>query len=138
MVKEDILAKINAQCENTLMQTLGIVFTDLGDDFLVATMSVDAKVHQSCGLLHGGASVALAETLGSCLSSILLWETGQVAVGVNISAHHLKSKKSGVAVGKAKIIKKGKSFHFVEVEIRDDEGQLICLATMNNMVINGQ
>lgn len=137
MKKEEILTQINAQCENTLMQTLGMVFTDVGEDFLVATMPVDAKVHQPFGLLHGGASVALAETLGSCLSNILLWGTGQVAVGININAHHLKSKKSGVVTGKASIVKKGRNLHFLEIEIRDEEKQLICSATMSNMVING-
>lgn len=135
MNKEEILIKINKQSQNTLMQTLGIVFTEIGEDYLKATMPVESRVHQPFGLLHGGANVALAESLGSCLSNILLWGTGQVAVGTQINANHLKAKKEGIVTGTAKIIKKGKTLHLVEIEICDEEGQLICHTTMSNMVM---
>lgn len=131
-----IIEQLNAQSQNTLMETLGIVFTDFDGEKLTATMSVDAKVHQPFGLLHGGASVALAETLGSCLSNILVQSEGKIAVGTSINANHLKSKKSGVVEGSARIIKKGKTLHLVEIEVRDEEQNLICHATMNNMIID--
>ncbi|MDO4763778.1 MAG: PaaI family thioesterase [Flavobacteriaceae bacterium] len=136
MDKAKILEMLNAQCANTLMETLGIVFTDLCENSLSATMPITPCVHQPFEMLHGGASVALAETLGSCLSNISLQNSGQIAVGTQINAHHLKSKKKGELKGIAKILKKGKTLHLVEIEIRDEEDQLICHTTMTNMVIN--
>lgn len=136
MDSEQILAKINVSNENTLMETLGITFTEVGEDYLKATMPVNETVHQPFGLLHGGASVALAESLGSCLSNLVLWGTGKVAVGMNINANHLKSKKEGIVTGVAKMIKKGRSTHFVQIEISDEEGRLISHVTMSNMVIS--
>lgn len=133
---KNIIEKINSQTKNTLMETLGIVFTHFDGETLTVTMPVDAKVHQPFGLLHGGASVALAESLGSCLSNILVQSEGKIAVGTSINANHLKSKKSGVVVGTAKIIKQGKTLHLVEIEICDEEQKLICHATMNNMIID--
>lgn len=135
MNNEQILIKINSQTENTLMKTLGIVFTEVGEGYLKAKMPVNSVVHQPFGMLHGGASVALAETLGSCLSNILLWGTEQIAVGTNINAQHLKPKKDGEVIGIAKMIKKGQKIHFVEIEIRDEEGDLICYTTMSNMIL---
>lgn len=135
MNNEQILIKINSQTENTLMKTLGIVFTEVGEGYLKAKMPVNSVVHQPFGMLHGGASVALAETLGSCLSNILLWGTEQIAVGTNINAQHLKPKKDGEVIGVAKMIKKGQKIHFVEIEIRDEEGDLICYTTMSNMIL---
>lgn len=135
MNNEQILIKINSQTENTLMKTLGIVFTEVGEEYLKAKMPVNSVVHQPFGMLHGGASVALAETLGSCLSNILLWGTEQIAVGTNINAQHLKPKKDGEVIGIAKMIKKGQKIHFVEIEIRDEEGDLICYTTMSNMIL---
>lgn len=132
---KNIIEQLNSQTQNTLMETLGIVFTDFDGETLTATMSVDTKVHQPFGLLHGGASVALAETLGSCLSNILVQSEGKIAVGTSINANHLKSKKSGVVVGSARLIKKGKTLHLVEIEIKDEEQKLICHATMTNMII---
>lgn len=133
---KNIIEKINSQTKNTLMETLGIVFTNFDGEKLTATMPVNAKVHQPFGLLHGGASVALAETLGSCLSNILVQSEGKISVGTSINANHLKSKKSGVVEGSARLIKKGKTLHLVEIEIHDEEQNLICHTTMNNMIID--
>ena len=118
------------------METVGIVFTEIGDDFLVGTMPVSSRVHQPLGMLHGGASIAFAESLGSCLSNILVAEDGKAAVGTSINSNHLKSKTEGVVTGTAKIIRKGQTLHFLEIEIRDENGSLICHCTMSNMVIN--
>jgi 1,4-dihydroxy-2-naphthoyl-CoA hydrolase len=99
-------------------------------------MPVNPRVHQPLGMLHGGASIAFAESLGSCLSNILVAQEGKAAVGTSINSNHLKSKTEGVVTGTAKIIRKGQTLHFLEIEIRDENGSLICHCTMSNMVIN--
>ena len=136
MTNSEKLALLNQWNKNTMMETLGIVFTKLGDDYLVGTMPVNSRVHQPLGMLHGGASIAFAESLGSCLSNILVAEEGKAAVGTNINSNHLKSKTEGIVTGTAKIIRKGQTLHFLEIEIRDENGSLICHSTMSNMVIN--
>lgn len=136
MTNAEKLAQLNLWNRNTLMETLEIVFTELGDDYLIGTMPVSPKIHQPLGMLHGGASIAFAESLGSCLSNIIVAEEGKAAVGTNINSNHLKSKKEGIVTGKAKIIRKGNTLHFLEIEIRDEKGSLICHSTMSNMVIN--
>ncbi len=136
MTNTEKLAQLNQWNKNTLMETLGIVFTELGDDYLVGTMPVNPRVHQPLGMLHGGASIAFAESLGSCLSNILVAQEGKAAVGTSINSNHLKSKTEGLVTGTAKIIRKGQTLHFLEIEIRDENGSLICHCTMSNMVIN--
>ena len=136
MTNTEKLAQLNQWNKNTLMETLGIVFTELGDDYLVGTMPVNPRVHQPLGMLHGGASIAFAESLGSCLSNILVAQEGKAAVGTSTNSNHLKSKTEGVVTGTAKIIRKGQTLHFLEIEIRDENGSLICHCTMSNMVIN--
>lgn len=131
--KLEILNQLN---KNTLMETLGIEFTELGDDYLIGTMPVNSRVHQPLGMLHGGASIAFAESLGSCLSNMAVAEEGKAAVGTNISSNHLKSKTEGTVTGTAKIIRKGQTLHFLEIEIRDEKDSLICHSTMSNMIIN--
>lgn len=135
MTKEQKLSAMNEMSKNTLLETLGIVFTDIGEDFIEGTMPVNSRVHQPLGMLHGGANVAFAESLGSSLSNILLWQSGKAAVGTSINSNHLKSKKDGMVFGKARLIRQGGSLHFLEIEIKDEEGNLICHSTMSNMVI---
>ncbi|NAW51387.1 hotdog fold thioesterase [Elizabethkingia argentiflava] len=136
MTKEERLQALNDWSKNTLLQTLHIHFTDVGEDFLVATMPVTPLVHQPLGMLHGGASAALAESLGSSLSNIVIDQSVNAAVGTHISCNHLKSKRSGILTGKAQLIRKGRTQHFTEIEIRDEKGDLICHATMTNVLIN--
>lgn len=136
MTNEEKLAQLNLWNKNTLMETLEIVFTDLGDDYLVGTMPVNSRVHQPLGLLHGGANIAFAESLGSCLSNILVAQKGKAAVGTNINSNHLKSKTKGTVTGTARMIRKGQTLHFLEIEIKDENGSLLCHSTMTNMVIN--
>ena len=96
--KEAILKSFNKMCKNTLMETLAIRFTDIGDDYLVATMPVNSKVHQPYGILHGGASVALAESVGSSASAYFVDTNKYLVKGIEISANHLKSVKEGVVI----------------------------------------
>lgn len=133
--REEILNKLNTWGGETLGKTLDIVFTDVTDDSLSATMPVTAKVHQPYGILHGGASCVLAETLGSSLS-VLHVDTEKFApVGTNINSNHLRSKKDGIVTGTAKFIRKGRTMHVSDIEIRDEKGELINHTTMTNNII---
>lgn len=133
--KQDILYKLNNTERKTLAHTLGIVFTDVTEDSLTATMPVNEAVHQPFGILHGGASVALAETLGSCLSFVHLDDNQYTAVGTNINSNHLRAKKDGMVIGTATFIRKGRTLHISQIEIRDEEGKLINHTTMTNNII---
>lgn len=129
------LAQINAFSKNTLMETLGIAYTEIGKDYLVATMPVNSKVHQPMGLLHGGATVALAESVGSAASFLFVDSSKYIIKGIEISANHLKSKKEGIVTAKAINIHKGKTTHLWQVEVRDEDGVLISLCKITNIVL---
>lgn len=133
--RSEILHKLNSWGSENLAKTLGIVFSDVSDETLSATMPVEPKVHQPYGILHGGASCVLAETLGSCLS-VLHVDTEKFApVGSNINSNHLRSKKTGTVTGTARFIRKGNTMHVSEIEIRDEKGELINHTTMTNNII---
>lgn len=133
--KDKILEYCNQFSKNTLMETLNIEFVDAGEGFLVAKMPVNPAVHQPMGLLHGGASVALAESVGSAASHFFINDKDQEVRGIEISANHLKSIREGVVFGTARIIHKGRSLHLWEVKITDEEGNLISLCKLTNMVL---
>jgi uncharacterized protein (TIGR00369 family) len=131
----EILDRINAIMHNTLMETLEIKFTELGEDYLVATMPVNSRVHQPMGLLHGGASVALAESVGSTASYVFLNSPDFEIKGIEISANHLRSKVDGEVTATARMIHKGKTTHLWEIKITDEEGNLISLCKLTNIVL---
>lgn len=133
--KDKIVKKCNEMCQNTLMQTLKIEFIDAGEDFLVATMPVNPSVHQPMGLLHGGASVALAESVGSAASMLFVNSDVSEIRGIEISANHLKAKREGIVTGTARIVHKGRSIHLWEIRITDEENNLISLCKLTNMVL---
>lgn len=133
--RSEILAKLNSWGGENLAKTLGILFTDVSDETLTATMPVEAKVHQPYGILHGGASCVLAETLGSCLSVLHVDIEKYAPVGTNINSNHLRSKKNGMVTGTARFIRKGNTMHVSEIEIRDEKGELINHTTMTNNII---
>jgi uncharacterized protein (TIGR00369 family) len=133
--KDKIVALCNAMCKNTLMETLKIEFIDAGEDFLVATMPVNASVHQPMGLLHGGASVALAESVGSAASMLFVNSELSEIRGIEISANHVKAKRDGIVTGTARIVHKGKSIHLWEIKITDEQNNLISLCKLTNMVL---
>ena len=135
MNKAEILKLCRNMSKNTLMETLNIEYIDVGNDFLTAKMPVNSKVHQPMGLLHGGASVALAESVGSA-ASMLFVDLKQFEVrGIEISANHLRSKKEGEVFATAKIIHKGSRLHLWEIKITDEEGKLISLCKLSNMIL---
>jgi 1,4-dihydroxy-2-naphthoyl-CoA hydrolase len=133
--KEKILQYCNHVSKNTLMQTLNIEYTDAGEDFLVATMPVNPSVHQPMGLLHGGASVALAESVGSAASMLYVNSEVSEIRGIEISANHLKAKRDGIVTATAKIVHKGRSIHLWEIRITDENNNLISLCKLTNMVL---
>ncbi|MFT5963446.1 MAG: 1,4-dihydroxy-2-naphthoyl-CoA hydrolase [Flavobacterium sp.] len=133
--KEKMLQYCNDFSKNTLMQTLNIEFIDAGEGFLVAKMLVNSSVHQPAGLLHGGASVALAESVGSAASHFFINDKEQEVRGIEISANHLKSIREGVVYGTARIIHKGRSLHLWEIKVTDEAGNLISLCKLTNMVL---
>ncbi|MFV7236977.1 PaaI family thioesterase [Flavobacterium sp. ZB4R12] len=133
--KEKILQYCNQISENTLMQTLNIEFTDAGEDYLVATMPVNSSVHQPMGLLHGGASVALAESVGSAASMLYVNSEHSEVRGIEISANHLKAKRDGIVTATARIVHKGRSIHLWEIRITDEKDNLISLCKLTNMVL---
>ncbi|WP_292010353.1 PaaI family thioesterase [Chryseobacterium sp.] len=135
--KEEILDFLNNWGKETLARTIEIKFTDLDleNEILSATMPVQPKVHQPLGILHGGASCVLAETLGSCLSNIFIDSDKYYAVGTNINSNHLRSKKDGMVTGTVSFIRKGRTMHVSEIEIRDEKGTLINHTTMTNNII---
>ena len=133
--KKEILDHLNNWGTETLGNTINIVFTDVDDEMLQATMPVTPKVHQPFGILHGGASVALAETLGSCLSVLHVDTTKFAPVGTNINSNHLRAKSSGIVTGTATFIRKGNTMHVSQIEIRDERGKLINHTTMTNNIV---
>jgi len=133
--KDKILEYCKQFSKNTLMETLNIEFIDAGEGFLVAKMPVNPSVHQPMGLLHGGASVALAESVGSAASHFFINDKKQEVRGIEISANHLKSIREGFVFGTARIIHKGRSLHLWEIKITDEEGNLISLCKLTNMVL---
>jgi 1,4-dihydroxy-2-naphthoyl-CoA hydrolase len=133
--KVTVLARCNFFSKNTLMETLEIEYIDAGEDFLVAKMPVNPRIHQPMGLLHGGASVALAESVGSAASMLFVNPEESEIRGIEISANHLRSIKEGFVFGTARIIHKGKTLHLWEIKITDEEGRLISLCKLTNMVL---
>ncbi|MBO6829755.1 hotdog fold thioesterase [Allomuricauda sp.] len=123
--KEKILSVCNEICKNTLMETLDITYVDVGENFLLAKMPVTSRVHQPDGVLHGGASVALAESVGSAASYIFLDGQKFFVRGIEIAANHVKSIKEGFVYARASILHKGRTTQLWEIKITDEEGQLI-------------
>ncbi len=135
MNKEAVLSKCNQISKNTLMETLSIEYVDVGEDFLTARMPVGPKVHQPDGILHGGASVALAESVGSAASYIFLDAEHFMIRGMEISANHLKSIKEGYVYATARFIHKGRTTQLWEIRICDEQDQLISLCKLSTIAL---
>lgn len=125
----------NHLIKNTLMETLSIKLTEIGDDYVVATMPVSSKVYQPDGLLHGGASVALAETVGSFASHLFIDTEKYFVRGLEISANHLKGVKDGMVTATARPIHRGKTTHLWEVKLKDEQDDLISLVKLTTIVL---
>lgn len=133
--KEELLHKFNERPRTTLMDTLQIRYTDVGPDFLVAEMPVGPHVHQPYGVLHGGATAALAESVGSAASALHIDRETQQVYGIEISCNHLRSIGEGKVIATAKAIHLGRSTHLWEIAVRDQDGKLISHCKLTNMVV---
>lgn len=127
---------INKMSANTMVEHLGIQFTTIGDDYLEATMPVDRRTHQPLGLLHGGASVALAETLGSVAATCCIDLTKQYCVGLDINANHIKSVRSGTVRGITRPIHIGSKTHVWEIKIFGEQNELVCISRITMAVLD--
>tara|TARA_Y100000996_G_scaffold371181_1_gene319280 strand:+ start:67 stop:483 length:417 start_codon:yes stop_codon:yes gene_type:complete len=130
MDKEKVLKVCNQIADKGLLKTLEIKFTDVGDDFLTATMPVNEKVYQPDGILHGGATVALAETVGSAAVAVLTKNSNLTIRGIEINANHIKSVKKGTVIATAKPIHLGKTIQLWEIRTVDEENQLISISKL--------
>jgi 1,4-dihydroxy-2-naphthoyl-CoA hydrolase len=128
------LESLNKWSRSTLAENLGIEFTAIGDDYLEAKMPVDKRTVQPLGLLHGGASVALAETLGSVAATLCVDET-RFCVGLEINANHLKGIREGYVTGISKPIHIGKQTQVWEIRISNDAGELVCISRITMAVL---
>ena len=131
--KEDYLATLNSVSKNTLMETLDIEIVDYGDDFLVARMPVTPKVHQPDGVLHGGATAALAESVGSFASHIFIDLEQYFVRGLEITANHLKSVKAGYIYAKATFLHKGRTTQLLDIKVTDDDDNLISICRLSTI-----
>lgn len=133
--KDKILSVCNESSKDTLMETLGIEYVDLGKDFLVGKMAVTPKVHQPDGVLHGGAMVALAESVGSMASYIFLDAQKFFVRGIEIAANHVKSVKSGEVFAKATLLHKGRTTQLWDIKITDGDGQLVSVCKLTTIAL---
>ncbi|MFT3761336.1 MAG: hotdog fold thioesterase [Pseudoxanthomonas sp.] len=129
------LSALNDHARGTAIENLGIVFTEAGEDWLRATMPVDARTRQPYGLLHGGASVVLAETLGSVAGNLCVDPATSVCVGLEINANHLRAAREGVVTGTARALHVGRSTQVWEIRIDNEAGKPVCVSRLTLAVV---
>ena len=136
-MKADLdIAQLNSTHKNSILEVLGVEFTEAGDGYLVARMPVDPRTHQPFGILHGGASVVLAESIGSTASFLLLADpTKQRAVGLEINANHLRSVRSGWVTGRCTAIHIGRTTHVWDIRITDEQDKLVCISRLTVAIV---
>lgn len=132
--KEFTLESINKTKKN-MVKHLGIVFSAIGANYLEATMPVDERTHQPYGILHGGASVVLAETLGSLAGYLCLEDPKYIVVGQEINANHIRSVKNGFVTGKATPVHLGRSSQVWSIEIKNEDGKLVAISRLTLAVV---
>ena len=133
--KNFTLENLNQLCSNSAVSHLGIEISAFGEDWIEATMPVDHRTTQPFGLLHGGISVALAETIGS-LAGYLAIEENKIEVGLDINAHHLRSVKQGIVTAKATPISLNRNIHVWQIDIRDEQDKLCCVSRLTLSILN--
>jgi 1,4-dihydroxy-2-naphthoyl-CoA hydrolase len=133
--KNTCLERLNATSADTLTAHLGILYTELGDDFITGTLPVDSRTVQPYGLLHGGASVVLAETLGSLAGNLCVADD-KVCVGLEVNANHVRAVKSGIVTGTAKALHLGATTQIWSIEIKNARDKLVCISRLTLAVIN--
>jgi 1,4-dihydroxy-2-naphthoyl-CoA hydrolase len=126
---------LNLLSKDTMADTIGILFTEIGPNFLTATMPVDHRTHQPYGLLHGGASAALAETVGSVASSLCIDKTKQICVGMEMNCNHVRPKRDGIVTAIATPLHIGATTHIWDIKINDEKGKLVCISRLTVAVL---
>ena len=129
------LERINAWNRGCLIEHLGMRITEVGDDYVRGTMPVDARTKQPFGLLHGGASVALAESLGSLAGNLCLDATSEIAVGLDINANHVRGMTDGAVTGTARPLHIGRTTQVWEIRIEDERARLVCISRLTLAVV---
>ena len=135
MDKAKILEEINSKSSNTLMETLNIEFTELGENYAICKMPVNSSVHQPAGILHGGATAALVETVGSFASRYFIKDREMAIRGVEISTNHVKSISEGFVYAKATNIHMGRTMQIWEVRVTDENNNLISIGKLTTLAI---
>lgn len=133
--KNVTLEEVNRIGDNTMFSHLGIRFSEIGENYLKATMPVDQRTHQPMGLLHGGASAALSETIGSVAGWMCVNEATHTCVGLEINCNHIRGKKSGIVTATASPFHLGASTHVWDIKIQDERGKLICISRLTLAVL---
>lgn len=129
------LNKINALSQNTMAEILNITFVSIEESLLRATMPVNHTTHQPYGLLHGGASAALAETVGSVASSLCIDQEKQICVGIEINCNHIRGKKDGIVTATATPLHIGKTTHVWDIKITDEREKLVCVSRLTVAIL---
>jgi 1,4-dihydroxy-2-naphthoyl-CoA hydrolase len=129
------LEMLNARNKDTMGEVLDMRFTEIGDDYLCMTMPVDNRTKQPYGLLHGGASAALAETIGSVASSLCINPEKQICVGIEINCNHIRGKKDGIVTAIAKPLHIGATTHVWDIKINDERGKLVCVSRLTVAIL---
>jgi len=132
----ELLQRINAYCKGTLMETLEIEYVAIDADSLTAKMPVTPKVHQPDGVLHGGATLALAESVGSAAAQVLMADKQVQIRGLELSGNHVKSVRSGYVWAKATILHRGKTTQLWQIHVTDDQGALVSVVKFTTMILN--
>jgi uncharacterized protein (TIGR00369 family) len=135
-LKESILKEANDRCKGTLVSTLGIVFTDVGEHFLEAKMKVTPNLHQPAGVLHGGATAALAETVGSSAAAIFSMKKNQMLRGVELSINHVRGISEGYVYANAVPVHMGRTMQLWKISIIDEENRNISFAKLTTLTID--
>lgn len=132
------IEKMNRMMDNTACSNLGIKIVEVGEDFVKGTMPADHRTFQPIGLVHGGANVLFAETLGSMAANLCLDNSQEYAVGQEINANHLRGVRSGELTGVAAVVHRGRTSHVWEIKIFDDQDKLSCISRLTMAVIPAQ
>ena len=135
MNKEKLLEKMSKLNQNTMATAIGLELTDIGNDYVCGKIPIDKRTIQPFGFLHGGASVALAETLGSLAGQMQVDPEKEIVLGIEINANHIKSVNEGWVYGKASPIKIGKNIQMWEIQVTDVEKKLVCISSLTLAVV---
>jgi uncharacterized protein (TIGR00369 family) len=129
------IEELNSLCPGTLMEHLNIVYTEIGKDYLCASMPVNKTTWQPMKILHGGATMALIESVGSALSLVLLEDSGYTAKGMEINANHILSVTDGLVFARARIIHKGTRSHVIEITVTNEQDKIVTVSRLTNMIV---